>query len=119
MNITPEQLLKIKEAMSLAGYFAENPSREQTANDKATVKAAWEALYEVEHGCKPLTDEQKAFIKSFKDTHDQYEIKDKAIVAFLHGDDSHFTSCFDGYTQLADARNLWWDAINFAKGNTK
>jgi len=119
MNITPDQLGKIRETMHLAGYFAENPSREQTAKDKAIVKAAWETLVEVEHGYKPLTDEQKAFMASFKDTHGQYDISDKAIIAFLHGDTTHFTSCFDGYTQLADARNLWWDAINFAKGATK
>lgn len=119
MNITPEQISKIKEAMHLAKYFAENPSKEQSAEDKATVRAAWEALYELERGCKPLTDEQKAFMKSFKETHGQYDISDKAIIAFLHGDTKHFTSCFDGYTQLADARNLWWDAINFAKEATK
>lgn len=50
MNITPEQLSKIREAMHLAGYFAENPSREQTAEDKATVRAAWETVYQIEKG---------------------------------------------------------------------
>ena len=50
MNITPQQLSKIREAMHLAGFFAENPSREQTAKDQATVKAAWAALYAVERG---------------------------------------------------------------------
>lgn len=62
-----------------------------------------------------LTDSDKAFVKSFKETHDQYEITDEAIDAFLRGDTQYFTSCFDGYTQLADAYNLWHDAINFAK----
>ncbi len=50
MNITPQQLSKIKEAMYLAGYFAENPSKQQTAKDKATVRAAWTAIYEIEKG---------------------------------------------------------------------
>lgn len=48
MNITPQQLSKIKEAMYLAGYFAENPSKQQTAEDKATVKAAWDVIYNIE-----------------------------------------------------------------------
>lgn len=56
MNITPQQLSKIREAMHLAGFFAENPSKEQTAKDKTTVKAAWAAFYEVEKGqCKMKT----------------------------------------------------------------
>lgn len=50
MNITPEQLSKIKEAMYLAGYFAKNPSRQQTAEDKATIRAAWETVYQIERG---------------------------------------------------------------------
>lgn len=50
MNITPQQLSKIREAMYLAGYFAENPSKQQTAEDKATVRAAWETVYHVERG---------------------------------------------------------------------
>jgi hypothetical protein len=58
-----------------------------------------------------LTDEQQAFMKSFKDTHGQYDIPDEVIVDFLNGHDESF----DGYTQLADAYNLWRDAINFAK----
>lgn len=50
MNITPEQLSKIREAMHLAEYFAENPSREQTAKDKSTVRTAWDTIYQVERG---------------------------------------------------------------------
>lgn len=63
---------------------------------------------------KPLTDEQKAFIASFKDTHGQYELSDEVIIAFLHGSADYFI----GYTQLADARNLWGDALHFARSNT-
>lgn len=50
MNITPQQLSKIREAMHLAGFFAENPSKQQTAEDKATVRAAWETVYQIERG---------------------------------------------------------------------
>lgn len=67
-----------------------------------------------------MTEEQKAFMDSFNETHDQYEIPDEAIVAFLHGDLSHFDGYCSGYTQLADARNLWGDALAFArKSNEK
>jgi hypothetical protein len=50
MNITPDQISKIREAMHLAGYFAENPSKEQTAQDRSTVRAAWEVIYSIERG---------------------------------------------------------------------
>jgi hypothetical protein len=50
MNITPQQLSKIREAMHLAGFFAENPSKQQTAEDKATVRTAWETIYQIERG---------------------------------------------------------------------
>lgn len=52
MNITPDQISKIREAIHLAGYFAENPSKEQTARDKATVRAAWEVIYSIERGAE-------------------------------------------------------------------
>jgi cobalamin biosynthesis Co2+ chelatase CbiK len=58
-----------------------------------------------------LTDEEKAFIASFKDTHSQYAFTEEVIVASLRGTSEYF----DGYTQLADARNLWKDAIAFAR----
>lgn len=64
---------------------------------------------------KQLTEEQKAFMKSFKETHDQYDLTDEVIIAFLHGSADYFI----GYTQLADARNLWGDALHFARGETK
>lgn len=62
-----------------------------------------------------LDDSDKAFVASFKDTHGQYDITDEAIAAFMHGDVGYFNSVFDGYTQLADAYNLWGDALNFAR----
>lgn len=62
----------------------------------------------------PLTAEQKAFIASFKETHGQYELSDEVIIAFLRGSSDYFI----GYTQLADARNLWGDALHFARSNT-
>jgi len=62
-----------------------------------------------------LTAEQQAFMDSFKETHDQYDVSDEKIIAFLHGDTSLFTGYCSGYTQLADARNLWGDALNFAQ----
>ena len=64
---------------------------------------------------KQLTEEQQAFMDSFKDTHDQYGISDERIEAFLRGD-LKLTDYFDGYTQLADAYNLWSDALNYARG---
>jgi hypothetical protein len=62
---------------------------------------------------KQLTEEQQAFMDAFKDTHDQYGISDEDIEAFLRGNDKSF----DGYTQLADAYNLWSDALNYARRN--
>ncbi len=50
MNITPQQMIKIREAMHLAGFFAENPSKEQTAKDKAIVREAWLTIYQIETG---------------------------------------------------------------------
>jgi hypothetical protein len=58
---------------------------------------------------RQLTDEDKAFIESFKETHNQYDVTDEDIVGFLLGEDKYF----DGYTQVADAYNLWDDAIAF------
>jgi hypothetical protein len=59
-----------------------------------------------------LSDEDKAFMDSFKETHDQYGIPDSDLIAFLNWEDISF----DGYTQVADARNLWRNAIAFARG---
>jgi len=111
MSPTPEQLSKIKAALYLAGFFAENPTKEQTANDRKIVKEAWDAFREISCSYEALTDDEKAFMCSFKETHGQYDIPDKTIIAYLAGSDNHFM----GYTQLADARNLWDAAINFAK----
>ena len=60
----------------------------------------------------PLTAEQQAFMDSFKETHDQYEVQDDVIEAYLRGEVNYY---FDGYTQLADARDLWGDALKFAR----
>jgi hypothetical protein len=57
----------------------------------------------------------KAFMDSFKRTHAQYEIPDKDIEAFLTGNAHDY---FDGYTQLADAHNLWAGALQFARRST-
>jgi hypothetical protein len=59
-----------------------------------------------------LSDEDKAFMDSFKETHDQYGVRDEDLIAFLNWEDISF----DGYTQVADARNLWRDALAFARG---
>ena len=64
---------------------------------------------------RSLKDSDIAFMHSFKDTHGQYDIPDRYIVAFLtEGSEDYF----DGYTQLADAYNLWTDAITHATGVT-
>ena len=67
---------------------------------------AWEYTTTVD-----LTAEQDAFISSFQHTHGQYDVTTSNIEMFLHG---HEVECFDGYTQVADARNLWNDAMNYA-----
>jgi hypothetical protein len=59
-----------------------------------------------------MTNSDIAFMESFKDTHDQYQISDEDIEAFLRGNDKSF----GGYTQLADAYNLWSDAITYMQG---
>jgi hypothetical protein len=58
-----------------------------------------------------LTDEEKAFIAAFKETHSQYAFTEEVIVSSLRGTSDYF----DGYTQLADARNLWAEALQFAR----
>ena len=58
-----------------------------------------------------MREEQKAFMESFKDTHDQYQITDNEITEYLQGSTREY---FSGYTELADARNLWGDALRFA-----
>jgi hypothetical protein len=63
-----------------------------------------------------MKNSDKAFMASFKDTHGQYDISDEKIIAFLQGDISLFTGYCDGYTQLADAYNLWGEAIYYMQG---
>ena len=60
-----------------------------------------------------LTDSDKAFIASFKETHNQYDVLDEDIAGFLLFENKYF----DGYTQVADAHNLWNDAIAFTERN--
>jgi hypothetical protein len=60
-----------------------------------------------------LTDEEMAFMASFKETHGQYELTDAMIISYLI--EPGWCEYFDGCTQLADALNLWNDAIKFAR----
>ena len=52
MNITPEQLSKIRSALWLAGYFVSDTSGgsqvEQWETDRDTVKNAWDVIYKIE-----------------------------------------------------------------------
>lgn len=52
MNITPEQISKIRQALWLACYFVQDqdPSKEQTAIDSKSVREAWTAIHEIEKG---------------------------------------------------------------------
>lgn len=59
-----------------------------------------------------LSDQDKAFMDSFNYTHEQYGISDENIIAFLTGNTNEY---YEGYTQLADAHNLWEHAIAFAR----
>jgi hypothetical protein len=59
-----------------------------------------------------LSDSDIAFMASFKDRCDQYDVTDQNILDYLYGNEC---GCFEGYTQLADAYNMWQDALEFAK----
>ena len=52
MNITPEQLSKIRQALWLAGWFVTDSEMDgyptQLETDRATVKAAWDTVYSIE-----------------------------------------------------------------------
>ena len=67
----------------------------------------WEM--EFEYG---LTVNATAFMRSFKEQFDHYDISDEQITDFLLG---YHDEYFDGYSQLADAYNLWSDALRYAK----
>jgi hypothetical protein len=67
----------------------------------------WEM--EFEYG---LTASDKAFMRSFKEQYNQCDVSDKQITDFLLG---YHDEYFDGYSELADAYNLWTDAVNFAQ----
>ena len=67
----------------------------------------WEM--EFEYG---LDANKKAFMRSFRDQFNQYDISDEQITDFLLG---YHDDYFDGYSELADAYNLWIDAVQFAQ----
>jgi hypothetical protein len=67
----------------------------------------WEMVFE--YG---LTATHKAFMRSFKEQYNQCDVSDKQITDFLLG---YHDEYFDGYSELADAYNLWTDAVNFAQ----
>jgi hypothetical protein len=67
----------------------------------------WEM--EFEYG---LDANKKAFMRSFKEQFNQYDVSDQQITDFLLGYDEEY---FDGYSELADAYNLWTDAVQFAQ----
>jgi hypothetical protein len=54
MNITPEQLSTIRSALWLAGWFVTDSEKdgyqEQLECDRATVKKAWDTVYQIELG---------------------------------------------------------------------
>jgi hypothetical protein len=54
MNITPEQLSKIRSALWLAGWFVTDSESDgyptQLETDRATVKNAWDVIYKIETG---------------------------------------------------------------------
>jgi hypothetical protein len=87
-----------------------------TLVDRSTIKRVtvtrlddgqWEM--EFEYG---LTAGDKAFMRSFNQQFNQYDISDKQITDFLLGYQDDY---FDGYSELADAYNLWSDAVRFAQ----
>jgi hypothetical protein len=64
---------------------------------------------EFEYG---LDANKKAFMRSFKEQFNQYDVSDQQITDFLLGEHDEY---FDGYSELADAYNLWTDAVQFAQ----
>ena len=67
----------------------------------------WEMAFE--YG---LTANHKAFMRSFNEQFNQYDISDEKITDFLLGYNDDY---FEGYSELADAYNLWTDAVRFAQ----
>ena len=87
-----------------------------TLVDRSTIKRVtvtrlddgqWEM--EFEYG---LDANKKAFMRSFKEQFNQYDVSDQQITDFLLGYNDDY---FDGYSELADAYNLWTDAVQFAQ----
>lgn len=56
-----------------------------------------------------------AFFVAFSEEMGQYDVSYKDFEEFLRGEDKYF----DGYTQLADAYNLWRTAVEFGRNNPK
>jgi hypothetical protein len=87
-----------------------------TLVDRSTIKRVtvtrlddgqWEM--EFEYG---LDANKKAFMRSFKEQFNQYDVSDQQITDFLL---CYYDEYFDGYSELADAYNLWSDAVRFAQ----
>lgn len=85
-----------------------------TLVDRTTIKRVtvtrlddgqWEM--EFEYG---LDANKKAFMQSFNEQFNHYDISDEKITDFLLGYNDDY---FDGYTELADAYSLWTDAVQF------
>ena len=55
-----------------------------------------------------MTEMDKAFMESFQDRFNQYNVCDEDIENFLIGNSN---DNFEGYTALADAYGLWKDAL--------
>lgn len=70
------------------------------------------ANWTIEYLQPKLSDSDIAFMKSFKDRCNQYDVTDQNILDYLYGNDCDY---FEGYTQLADAYNMWQDALAFSK----
>jgi hypothetical protein len=87
-----------------------------TLVDRSTIKRVtvtrlddgqWEMAFE--YG---LDANKKAFMRSFKEQYNQCDVSDQQITDFLLGFHDDY---FDGYSELADAYNLWTDAVQFAQ----
>ena len=56
-----------------------------------------------------LTKNDLSFLKSFNDNMDQYDLTEAQLTAWLNNNRDAVPS--ETYTALADARNMWHDAI--------
>ena len=58
-----------------------------------------------------------AFFKAFDEEMGQYDVTLEQFVAYL--EDRWDSNGSNGYTQLADAYNLWGTAVEFGRNNSK